>query len=51
MEEEKFLSLLNEELIIALGCTEPTAIAIAAATARKYVLGNKYSQCKCESFS
>ncbi|MGB7967982.1 MAG: L-serine ammonia-lyase, iron-sulfur-dependent, subunit alpha [Methanobacterium sp.] len=39
MEEEKFLSLLNEELIIALGCTEPTAIAIAAATARKYVRG------------
>jgi len=38
MEEKKFLSLLNEELIIALGCTEPTAIAIAAATARKYVI-------------
>jgi L-cysteine desulfidase len=38
MEEEKFLSLLNEELIIALGCTEPTTIAIAAATARKYVI-------------
>ena len=39
MEEERFLSLLNEELILALGCTEPTAIAIATATARKYVLG------------
>ena len=39
MEEEKFLNILNEELIIALGCTEPTAIAIAAATARKYVWG------------
>ena len=38
MEEKKFLSLLNEELIIALGCTEPTTIAIAAATARKYVI-------------
>ena len=37
MEEERFLSLLNEELILALGCTEPTAIAIA--TARKYVWG------------
>ena len=40
MEEEKFLNLLNEELIIALGCTEPTAIAIATATARKYVWGD-----------
>lgn len=39
MEEERFLSLLNEELILALGCTEPTAIAIAATTARKYVWG------------
>ena len=39
MEEEKFLNTLDEELIIALGCTEPTAIAIAAATARKYVPG------------
>jgi L-cysteine desulfidase len=39
MEEERFLSLLNEELILALGCTEPTAIAIAIATARKYVWG------------
>ncbi len=35
-----FLNTLNEELVPAGGCTEPIAIAYAAATARKY-LGKK----------
>ena len=49
MEEEKFLNLLNEELIIALGCTEPTAIAIATATARKYVWGDNILHVKVKA--
>ena len=49
MLEENFLSLLNDELIIALGCTEPTAIAIAAATARKYVWGSNILQIKVKA--
>lgn len=36
--EEMFLELLNEELVTALGCTEPIAIAYASAKARD-VLG------------
>lgn len=39
MDENKFLRLLDKELVVALGCTEPIAIALAAATARKYVKG------------
>ncbi len=38
MEEKKFLDLLNKELVVAIGCTEPISIAIAAALARKYVI-------------
>jgi L-cysteine desulfidase len=34
-EEESFLSLLKEELITAMGCTEPAAAALAAAAARE----------------
>ena len=41
MDESIFLELLNKELVVALGCTEPIAIALAAATARKYVKGQK----------
>jgi len=39
MEEKKFLDLLDKELMIALGCTEPIAIAFVAALARKHVMG------------
>ena len=35
---EKFFAILHEELVPALGCTEPIAIALAAAKARD-VLG------------
>ncbi|MCM0649154.1 L-serine ammonia-lyase, iron-sulfur-dependent, subunit alpha [Clostridium swellfunianum] len=36
MDENVFLRALDKELVVALGCTEPIAIALAAATARKY---------------
>lgn len=39
MEEQLFFDVLNKELVPALGCTEPIAIALAAATAIKYVKG------------
>lgn len=39
MNTEIFLKVLNRELVAALGCTEPIAIALAAATAIKYVKG------------
>lgn len=35
---QKYISILNEELVIAIGCTEPIAIAYAAAKAKE-VLG------------
>lgn len=38
MKEEQFLEILKQELVPALGCTEPAAIAYAAAKARA-VLG------------
>ncbi|MFZ0442475.1 MAG: L-serine ammonia-lyase, iron-sulfur-dependent, subunit alpha [Methanobacterium sp.] len=40
MEEKKFLEILNKELVVSLGCTEPIAIAFAAALARKHAKGN-----------
>lgn len=46
MQEEKYLNLLSEELVVALGCTEPAAIALAAATARKYLKGNDIKKIK-----
>lgn len=39
MEKNKILAILEKELVVALGCTEPVAIALAAATARKHVNG------------
>jgi L-cysteine desulfidase len=39
MDNKIFLEVLDKELVIALGCTEPIAIALAAATARKFVKG------------
>lgn len=37
--DEYFLNLLKKEMVLARGCTEPAAVAIAAATAAKYVKG------------
>ncbi|MZQ86941.1 serine dehydratase subunit alpha family protein [Paenibacillus sp. 5J-6] len=39
MKTETFISILSDELVVALGCTEPVAIALAAAKARTYVDG------------
>lgn len=39
MLNEKFKQILEKELVIALGCTEPVAIALAAATAKSHVSG------------
>ena len=46
MEEKKFLDLLDKELIVALGCTEPMAIAFVAALARTHVRGNNVMKVK-----
>lgn len=34
------LRVLEKELVVALGCTEPVSIALAAATARDYMKGD-----------
>lgn len=39
MSYEKFLARLEKELVVTLGCTEPMAIAFAAALAKKHVKG------------
>ena len=39
MMKHKIESILEKELVIALGCTEPVAIALAAATAKSYAKG------------
>ena len=41
METKLFLDVLNKELKVALGCTEPIAIAYGAALAMKYVKGEE----------
>lgn len=46
MEHDKFLKILDKELVVALGCTEPIAIAFAAAMARKHVKGDKVEEVK-----
>ena len=38
--EKTFLAILSEELIPAMGCTEPIALAFAAARARRELSGN-----------
>lgn len=38
--KENFLAILKEELIPAMGCTEPIALAYAAAKAREYLSAN-----------
>lgn len=37
---DKFIAILEKELVVALGCTEPVAIALAAATAKAHVNGS-----------
>ncbi|WP_137790277.1 L-serine ammonia-lyase, iron-sulfur-dependent, subunit alpha [Bacillus sp. E(2018)] len=37
MINENIYKLLEKELVVALGCTEPVAIALASATAKKYI--------------
>ncbi len=44
--EELFFKALNKELVPALGCTEPIAIALATATAIKYLKGEKVTDLK-----
>lgn len=39
MVKNKISMILEKELVVALGCTEPVAIALAAATAKKHVTG------------
>jgi L-cysteine desulfidase len=39
MKKHNIESILEKELVIALGCTEPVAIALAAATAKSYAKG------------
>ncbi|MDN3016440.1 L-serine ammonia-lyase, iron-sulfur-dependent, subunit alpha [Paenibacillus sp. BSR1-1] len=39
MGKHKILAVLEKELVVALGCTEPVAIALAAATAKSHSNG------------
>ncbi|MEO2075294.1 MAG: L-serine ammonia-lyase, iron-sulfur-dependent, subunit alpha [Bacillus sp. (in: firmicutes)] len=45
MEKHKILAILEKELVNALGCTEPVAIALAAATAKSYAKGQIIELC------
>ena len=44
---ESYLKILEEELIPAMGCTEPIAVALAAAKARE-ALGMEPERCRVE---
>ena len=46
MEKEKFFNILNKELEITQGCTEPIAIAYAAALAQANLKGEEISSVK-----
>lgn len=37
LEKHSFIQILQNELVVALGCTEPVAIALAAAKAKTYL--------------
>ena len=39
---KQLLDVLSEELVVALGCTEPIAVAYAAALAKKNLPGKDY---------
>ena len=41
---DNYLAILKSELMVALGCTEPIAIAYAAARARE-TLGSEPAEC------
>ena len=45
--QKMYLSILKEELILATGCTEPIAIAYAAAELRD-ILGKKPEKIRAE---
>lgn len=40
MNQQSIINILQKELVVALGCTEPVAIALAAAKARSYADGD-----------
>lgn len=40
MKNEKFINLLNKEIVIAMGCTEPAASALAGARASQLLEGD-----------
>ena len=40
MDKKPFLDVLSEELVVALGCTEPIAVAYAAALTKKNLRGS-----------
>ncbi|MBN8199783.1 serine dehydratase subunit alpha family protein [Bacillus sp. NTK034] len=45
MEKHKILKVLEKELVVALGCTEPVAIALAAAMAKSHAKGEIKELC------